>query len=180
MDFFDLINRRESVRAYLEKDVEIEKIEKIIEAARVSPSACNSQPWKFIVVNNKEIVDKLKKSIYDPLIGMNKFALTVPTFIIVVGEKRNLTSKVGEIVKKKDFTSIDIGIACEHICLAAAELGIGTCMIGWFKEKGIKELLDIPKNREIHLVISLGYHENKESRKKVRKETNKIVSYNRY
>lgn len=180
MHFFDLVNNRESVRNYLDIEVEKEKIHKIIEGARVAPSACNAQPWKFVIVDNKDIVEDLRRSIYDPLIGMNKFALTAPVFIVVVGEKRNLTSKVGELIKKKDFTSIDIGIACEHICLGAAELGLGTCMIGWFKEKSIKELLEIPKNKEVHLIISLGYQQNKEPRKKVRKGLEQIVSYNKY
>ena len=139
MNFFELINKRESVRGYLNKPVEREKIEKIINCARLSPSACNAQPWKFVVVNDKNIVEKVAKKLYDPLVsGINKFALTAPVFIVVVGEKRNLTSKIGSIVKHKDYTSMDIGIACENICLAATELGLGTCMMGWFKEKDIK------------------------------------------
>ena len=75
---------------------------------------------------------------------------------------------------------MDIGIACENICLAATELGLGTCMMGWFKEKDIKKILEIPDKKEVHLVISLGYYENKEPRKKVRKEINEIFSYNKY
>ena len=178
MNFFELINKRESVRGYLDKPVEKEKIEKIIECARLSPSACNAQPWKFVVVNDKDILEKVAKKLYDPLVsGINKFALT---FIVVVGEKRNLASKIGSIVKNKDYTSMDIGIACENICLAATELGLGTCMMGWFKEKDIKKILEIPDKKEVHLVISLGYYENKEPRKKVRKEINEIFSYNKY
>lgn len=180
MDFFTLINKRESVRGYLDTQVEREKIIKIIEAARVAPSACNAQPWKFVVVNDKEITREVAKNLYEPMIGLNKFALTAPVFIVVVGEKRNLTSKMGELIKKKDYTSIDIGIASEHICLAATELGLGTCMMGWFKEKEIKKLLNINKNKEIHLVISLGYYDEKEPRNKVRKPIEEILSFNEY
>ena len=170
MSFFELINKRESVRGYLDKPDEREKIEKIIECARLSTSSSFLPKWY-----------KISKNLYDPLIGgINKFALTAPVFIVVVGEKRNLTSKIGSVVKNKDYTSMDIGIACENICLAATELGLGTCMMGWFKEKGIKKILEIPDKKEIHLVISLGYHENKEPRKKVRKEINEIFSYNKY
>ena len=75
---------------------------------------------------------------------------------------------------------MDIGIASEHICLAATELGLGTCMMGWFNEKEIKSLLNIPKNREVNLVISIGYYDNKPPRKKVRKKFEEIVSYNRF
>lgn len=180
MDFFNLIKKRESIRNYLNKSVEREKIIKIIEAARIAPSACNAQPWKFVVVDEKKVVEELSKKLYDPMVGLNKFALTAPAFIVVVGEKRNITSKIGELIKRKDYTSIDIGIASEHICLAATELGLGTCMMGWFKEKEIKKLLNIPISKEVHLVISLGYYDNKEPRNKVRKAIDDIISFNEY
>lgn len=180
MDFFSLIKKRESVRAYINKTVEREKIIRIIETARLAPSACNAQPWKFVVVDDEKVRAELSKKLYDPRIGLNKFALTAPVFIVVVGEKRNLTSKVGELIKKKDYTSMDIGIASEHICLAATELGIGTCMMGWFDEKGIKKVLNITMNKEVHIVISLGYYEDKEPRKKIRKSVDEIISFNEY
>lgn len=180
MDFFELINKRQSDRGYLDKNVDREIIEKIIESARLAPSACNSQPWTFVVADDKDICEKIAKSVYDPLIGINKFALTSPVFIVVVAEKRNITSGVGGFIKGADYTSIDIGIACEHICLAAAELGLGTCMMGWFKEKAIKEILEIPKNREVKLVISLGYVKNENTRKKVRKDISEVLKYNNY
>ncbi|MGG7176695.1 nitroreductase family protein [Clostridium paraputrificum] len=180
MSFFDLVNRRQSVRSYSEAKVEREIIEKIIGGARVAPSACNSQPWKFIIVDDSEVKEELVKSIYDPLIGMNKFALTAPVFIVVVAEKRNLVSGVGAKIKGMDYTSLDIGIACEHICLGATELGLGTCMIGWFKEKGVKDTLSIPRNREVKLIISLGYGQSDEVRGKIRKEQKEIISYNNY
>lgn len=114
------------------------------------------------------------------MIGINKFAITSPAFIVVVREKRNLTSKMGELIKKKDYTSMDIGIASEHLCLAATELGLGTCMMGWFKEKNIKKLINIPTNKEIHLVISLGYYDEKVTRRKIRKNIDEIYSFNKY
>lgn len=180
MDFFSLIEKRESVRGYLDKAVEREKIIKIIEAARLAPSACNAQPWKFVIVDDEKTKEEVSKKLYDSRIGLNKFALTAPVFIAIIGEKRNLTSKMGELIKRKDYTSMDIGITSEHICLAATELGLGTCMMGWFEEKGIKKILNIPMNKEIHLVISLGYYENKEPRKKIRKSIDEIVSFNEY
>ena len=180
MNFKQLINERESIRSYSDKPVEREKIEECIEAARLAPSACNSQPWKFVVVDEGDYLNEIKKVIYDPVIGINKFALGCQCFIVVVSEKRNITSKIGAVVKGKDYTSLDIGISSEHICLAATNMGLGTCMIGWFKEKEIKELLGIPKNREIPLIIAVGYYESKGTRKKVRKELTEIISYNKY
>ena len=140
MNFFDLVSKRQSDRGYLDKKVDRELIEKIIEGARLAPSACNAQPWKFIVVDDENKKQSLVKGLYDPLVGLNKFAIEAPVFIVVVGEKRNLVSGIGQKIKGMDYTSLDIGIACEHICLGAAELGLGTCMMGWFKEKLIKEL----------------------------------------
>lgn len=180
MDFFSLVEKRESIRGYLNKPVEREKIIKILETARLAPSACNAQPWKFVVVDDEKVRGKVAEKLYEPMIGLNKFALTAPVFIIVIGEKRNLTSKMGELIKRKDYTSMDIGIASEHICLAATELELGTCMMGWFDEKGIKRLLNIPMNKEVHLVISLGYFEDKLPRNKVRKSIDEIVSFNEY
>lgn len=180
MDFFELINKRQSDRGYIDKAVDREDIKKIIECARLAPSACNSQPWTFVIADDKEICEKIAKSVYDPLIGINKFALTASVFIVVVAEKRNLTSGIGSIVKGADYTSLDIGIASEHICLGAAEIGLGTCMMGWFKEKNIKEVLNIPKNREVKLVISLGYVQNEKTRKKVRKDIDEILRFNKY
>lgn len=180
MDFLKLVNTRESTRVYLDKKVERENLEKCIEAARLAPSACNSQPWRFIVVDEGNMVESIRKTIYDPLIKMNKFALEAPAFIVAVFEKPNITSKIGGMIKGKDFTILDVGMACEHICLEATEQGLGTCMIGWFKEKEIKTLLNIPKDKTIALVISIGYPKSESPRKKVRKDLMDILSYNKY
>lgn len=180
MSFKELVNLRESTRAYMDKKVEREQLEICIEAARMAPSACNSQPWKFILIDDEKSVEDVAKMVYDPVIRMNKFALEAPAFIVVVLEKPNITSKIGGIIKGKDYSVTDIGIATEHICLAAAEQGLGTCIIGWFKEREIKEYLKIPKGKEVPLVITIGYPKNKEVRKKVRKDLKDIMSYNQY
>ncbi|SHH59325.1 Nitroreductase [Clostridium collagenovorans DSM 3089] len=180
MEFLELVKLRESVRGYIDKKVEEEKILKCIEAARLAPSACNSQPWKFVVVNDKEILSEIKNKIYDSVIGINKFVLTAPVIIAVVGEKRNLTSAIGSSIKKKDYTSMDVGIAVEHLCLQATELGLGTCIIGWFKNEEIKKALGIPKNRDIELIVSLGYNNNENPREKKRKNIEDIVAFNKY
>ncbi|MEG0371201.1 MAG: nitroreductase family protein [Clostridium sp.] len=179
MDFRDLIKKRESIRGYRDEKVERDKIEICIEAARLAPSACNSQPWRFIAVDNETKVREMAKLIYDPLAGgINKFALTSPCFIVIIGQKRNIASSIGELLKHKDYTSIDIGIATEHICLQATDIGLGTCIIGWFKEEKIKNILNIPKSSRIELIVSLGYYENKVVRNKVRKKLSDILVYN--
>jgi nitroreductase len=174
-EFFGLINERQSCRKYSERQVEKEKLLKCIEAARVAPSACNSQPWHFIVVNNKELSPKVAECLQDKI--MNKFTSECPAFIVVVEESGNLTSRAGALIKHQDYRSIDIGIAVEHICLAATEQNLGTCILGWFNEKQLKGLLNINKLKRIKLVIAIGYPKDDNVRNKVRKTINEISTF---
>ncbi|MCK4886841.1 MAG: nitroreductase family protein [Planctomycetes bacterium] len=180
MNFLELANKRFSVRDYKQTPVAKVDIEKCIQAARLAPSACNSQPWKFIVIDEPQLKNKVAENAFKSLISMNKFAFKAPVLIIITAEKQKLTAKIGNIVKKKDFRLFDIGIAAEHFCLQAAELGLGTCMLGWFNEKKLKKLLSIPTSRTIELMISVGYSESDSIPKKNRKELNQILTYNSY
>jgi nitroreductase len=179
MKFIDLVQSRQSNRRYEEKPVEREKIERCIEAARLAPSACNSQPWKFIIVDEPELRAKVARETYNNVAPFNKFALQAPVVIVIVMEKPTVISQIGGRIKSRDFFLYDIGITAEHFCLQAAEEGIGTCMIGWFNEKPLKQLLKIPAKREVGLIITLGYPADKQ-RIKIRKTTDKICSYNSY
>lgn len=181
MNFSDLIKIRQSVRNYSDKAVEKEKIEKCLEAARLAPSASNSQPWKYIVVDDKELKNKVAKTTFDKLVRFNKFAVQAPVIIVIVLEKPKIITQIGGEIKKREFPLIDIGISAEHFCLQAAELGLGTCMIGWFDQKRIQELLNIPKKKTIGLLITLGYAPDDYAlRKKIRKAKSKVVEYNKY
>ena len=181
MKFYDLAIERQSVRKYKDSKVERDKIEKCIEAARIAPSACNSQPWKFIVVDDEELRLEVAKATYNQVIAFNKFAKNAPVMVVITLEKPKFVAQVGKTVKDRDFPLIDIGIAAEHFCLQATELGLGTCMIGWFNEKKVKSLLNIPDKKRIGLMISLGYPvDDYKQRKKIRKEFGDIVAYNEY
>ena len=180
MDFLELVNKRFSVRNYKQTPVAKADIEKCIQSARLAPSACNSQPWKFIVIDEPTLKDKVAEIGFKSLIGMNQFVFNAPALILITAEKQNFTAKIGNIVKKKDFRLFDIGIAAEHFCLQAAELGLGTCMLGWFNEKKIKKLLSIPTSRTIELIISVGYSESNSIPQKTRKDLNQILAYNSY
>ena len=181
MTFQELINMRQSVRKYQIKPVEQEKIELIVEAVRIAPSASNSQPWKLIIVDEPELKDKVAQSTFSKTISFNKFALQAPVLAVLVIEKSKLITQIGGRIKNIEYTQIDIGIAAEHFCLQAAELGLGTCMIGWFDENKIKQLLKIPEKRKIGLVITLGYpSEGYKLRQKIRKPTSEICGFNRY
>jgi nitroreductase len=152
-DTLDLINSRQSDRKYSDKPVEKEKLERIIEAARMAPSACNAQPWKFIVVTDPELVLKIADAASAKLIGMNSFVAQAPAIMVIVREKPNMSSKVGATIKNKDYSLIDIGIATENICLQAKAEQLGSCIIGWFDERQIKKLLKIPKSKRVELII---------------------------
>lgn len=180
MPFIDLVKHRRSVRKYSSNPVAKELIEQCIEAARLSPSACNAQPWKFIVVDDALLKDKVAKETYGVLDSFNKFTQQAPVIIVIVSENPNVTSRMGTFIKKIEFPLIDIGIAAEHFCLQATELGLGTCMIGWFNEKSIKELLKIPKQRKVALVITLGYPIEDKIIPKKRKDLSTICSFNKY
>lgn len=177
MDFLELVNKRQSDRRYLPNDVEKEKLERILECGRLAPSACNSQPWHFVVVTDKGLRNEVGEAAQG--LGMNKFAIQAPVIIVVVEERPNLSSMAGGIAKNKHFPLIDIGIATEHICLAAAEEGIGSCIMGWFDEKRIKKALNIPRTKRVLLLISLGYTDGKH-REKIRKQTSEVISYDTY
>jgi nitroreductase len=148
-----------------------------IEAARMAPSACNAQPWKFIVVDEPEIKTQLANAIAG--IGMNKFAFDAVAIVAIVLEKPNVMSKIGSVLKGKEYTLMDIGIAATHFCLQATELGLGTCIIGWFDEKKARKLLQIPNKKRIPLLLTVGYSTD-ELRKKQRKELNVMYSSNKY
>jgi nitroreductase len=178
--FQSLVKNRQSDRGYINKHIEKEKLERILDAARLSPSACNAQPWKFIVVDNPEIKNKLADTTSSKILGMNHFTKQAPIHIVIVLEGGNFNSKFGSLVKQKNLPLIDIGIAAEHICLAATSEGIGSCMIGWFDEAEVKKLLNIPRSKRPILIITLGYPAKPETREKRRKETYEVVSYNRY
>jgi nitroreductase len=180
MKFIELASKRYSVRSYSDKPVEREKIMRCIEAARFSPSACNSQPWHFVIVDEKELKDRIAKETVMSLSGMNKFTLEAPVMAVIVIEKKTISSTIGSFLKGKDFSLIDIGIAAEHFCLQAAEEGLGTCMLGWFDEKAVKKFLNIPNSRHIGLLISLGYPANEDNKSKSRKNIEEIHSFNSY
>ena len=170
---------RQSDRKYSEKAVEKEKLERIVEAGRMSPSACNAQPWKFIIVTEPRLVKEVAEAASAKLLGMNSFVAQAPVQIVIVREKPNFSSKVGATIKNKDYSLIDIGIAAENICLQAEAEGLGSCIIGWFDEKMLRKILTIPGSKRVELIITLGYSLS-DQREKRRKPADETVSYNKY
>lgn len=177
-DLLSLIKQRQSDRAYdPERPVEQEKLDYVLEAARLAPSACNAQPWTFVVVTDPSLRRQLASAISD--MGMNHFSYQAPILIVMVQEAPNFTSRAGGWIKNKHYPDTDLGIAAAHLTLAAAEQGLGSCILGWFDEKKVRTLLEIPASRRPLLIISLGYSKQP-LRPKKRKPLSEMVSYNRY
>ncbi len=177
MTIKEIIEKRQSNRKYKEDAIEHEKVIQCIQAAHLAPSACNAQAWKFVVVDEPTIKEQVAMAAND--MGMNKFVLQAPVIIAVVLERANFTSAIGSTIKQKDYTMIDIGIAVENICLQATELGLGSCIVGWFNEHKVKKILQIPRTKRVPLLITLGYSDDMQ-RTKIRKKIEEIYSFNKY
>lgn len=180
MEFQNLVNQRYSVRAYRPDSVPEKALAACLEAARLAPSACNAQPWSFVVIDDPELKERTAAETLLSFTKMNRWAAQAPVIVAVVAERPNWSSQAGAALKNKPFWLVDIGIAAEHFCLQAADLGLGTCMLGWFDESAVKRLLKIPRGKRVPLLITLGYPVEKESREKQRKETSAMAFFNRY
>ena len=172
MSFFELINKRQSCRSFDTEPVDDKLLKQIIEAARLSPSACNSQPWFFTVANGDK-AKSIAPCVQD--MGMNKFASDCPAFIVISETRANLKERVGQRFGEREFSSIDIGLATAHLCLAASELGLSTCILGWLNEEKIKKIINT--DNRIRLVIAVGYAKTDEIRDKKRKDTDEISRF---
>jgi len=179
--FLELVQQRQSDRKYTGKPVEPEKLQRCLEAARLAPSASNSQPWTFVVVNEPALVKKVGKAAMGPLMSFNKFVPQAPVIVAIVMEKPKMITELGGRIKDKEYPLMDVGIAAGHFCLQAADEGLGSCMLGWFDEKKVQELLQVPREKNIPLLITLGYTpDNYKHRKKIRKKYERVVKFNRY
>ncbi len=177
-NFLELVNKRYSIRDYVDKPVERDKLDLCLEAARVAPSACNSQPWKFVVVDDVNLKNELCAKIFSGIYSMNKFVKKAPVLLAVVSEKGSFVARVGAQLRDTRYYLIDIGIAVEHFVLQATELGLGTCWIGWFNEREAKKVLNIPYDKRIDIIVSVGYSEQ-QKRQKVRQTLDQISWYNK-
>ncbi len=165
----------------MSKEIEADKLQRCIEAARLAPSASNSQPWSFIVVDDSELKDKVAKLTFDQVITFNKFVIQAPVLVVFIIEKPKMITRIGGFIKKIEYPKIDIGISSQNFCMQATEEGLGTCMLGWFKEAPIKKLLNIPTDKKIGLIVSVGYApEDYRLREKSRKSYEEVVRYNGY
>ena len=159
MTLLDLIIKRKSCRKFdPTRSVEPEKIQLCLEAARLAPSACNSQPWTFIAIDEPGLKSRLvEETLASGLYKMNAFCREATVIVAVVSERMRLWATAGSQARNTRYYLIDIGIAGEHFALQAEELGLATCWLGWFDEKAVKRLLKVPRGKHIDVMIALGY-----------------------
>ena len=179
MNFLELANRRQSVRRYEPgRRIPREILDRCLEAARLAPSACNSQPWSFVVVDDPAKVRELAEAActHSPY-GMNRFVADASALVAVATEKMKLAARLGAQFRGVQYSLVDIGIACEHLVLQAAEEGLGSCWLGWFNEGAVKQRLGIPRDKKVDLLICLGYAADSRPREKIRRSLDDVRRY---
>ena len=175
-----IIRSRRSVRRFLPQKVEPAKLIAVIEAARLAPSACNVQPWRFVVVDDPATLAALAGRALGGAVS-NAFAREAPALIAVCAQLNLVTNRLAEWYKGINYHHIDIGIAGEHLVLRAQELGLGTCWLGWFNAGAVKTLLHIPQAIKVLALIAVGYYETAALPPQAgKKPLNEIMFWNRY
>ena len=174
MNFTEIANKRQSCRKYnAGKAVETEKLNAILESARLSPSACNGQPY-HITVCRGEAANEVAKAVMG--MGMNKFAADAPILLVISEEDYVASAAFGAKVKGNDYRSIDIGILAAYITAEATSQGLSTCILGWLDDKKIRESCGLSK--PVRLVITLGYAADDDKlREKKRKDLSDFITY---
>jgi nitroreductase len=167
LNVFEAVRTRRSIRKYADKPVEKEKLAKVLEAARLSPSACNNQPWHFIAVTDKAVREKL-----GPAYNRDWFAKT-PVIIVACAMPLAAWSRKD----KEEYWKVDAAIAMQNLILVAHELGLGTCWIGAFNENKVKEALNIPEKVRVVAITPLGYPAEQKGPVTERKPMEEIVHY---
>ena len=152
----DAIAQRVSCRAYQPTPVPEAHLMLILEAARLAPSACNQQPWRFAVVRNLDLRRRIVEDGFLPGIKMT-WAIDAPVHVVIGMERSFMTHQLAASVSGVNYPWVDIGIAGEHLVLAATELGLGTCWIGWIRPRVVAKIVDWPSSVKPVVVITVGY-----------------------
>ena len=174
MNFTQIAQTRQSCRSYdASREVEQEKLNAILESARLAPSACNAQPYKITVCRG-EAAKKVAGAVQG--MGMNKFASDAPVLLVLSEQPYNATAALGAKVKKNDYRSIDIGIMTAYLTAEATAQGLSTCILGWLDDAAIRKICDL--DAPVRLVITLGYAKADDKlRQKKRKDLTELVAY---
>ena len=178
--FQQLVSGRRSIRRYLPKPVEREKLAACLEAARLAPSAENSQSWRFLVIDDPDLKTQFAREAFTGIYAMTKFAAEAPVLVLVLANLNFMADRLGSRIQGVPFFMIDIGIAGEHFVLQAEELGLGTCWVGWFSVRKARKFFKIPRKYKIVSILTLGYYDKKPSREQKRKPLEEIAWFNKF
>ena len=171
MDFLAIAQTRQSCRAYDEtRIIEQEKLDAILEAARLSPSACNGQPYRITLCSGESAKQVAAATMG---LGINKFAAQAPCLLVISEMPYVKSAAMGAKIKNNDYRSIDIGIVAAYITAEATAQGLGSCILGWFDDQKIRSVCGL--EHPVRLVITLGYAKDETVRKKKRKDLNELV-----
>jgi nitroreductase len=173
-NFMSLCERRQSCRKYADRPVEREKLMACMEAARLAPSACNSQPWHFYLVSEPGIVKKVAMATQEA--DANPTMDTAKAFVVITEEYAKLAPTIRGLIDSQYYAHGDVGAAAAIICFEAEDQGLGSCILGSFNREKICRALDIPQEKRIRLVVALGYPENSAVREKARKKMEEILT----
>lgn len=182
MELEKAIATRRSVRKFADKPVERNKINACLEAARLAPSACNSQPWHYIVIDDPQVKEKFCTEVFNGVYNISKWVANAPVIVAVVSDRGNFTSRIGNFFRRTEFYLVDQGISGEHFVLRAHDLGLGTCWIGWFNSDKAEQFFKLPKGKKIEHLFAVGYPSDTAASDKPhpRKPFEEMVSYNKY
>lgn len=197
----EIIKKRGSVRRYLPAKIAREIINTLLEAARWAPSSQNTQSWRYIVIDDENILQKFREIAFSGLARPNRWIEKAPCIILACCDKRVFGAKKGEVGRKLlaklapdefKYLEIDVAISMEHLVLQATELGLGTCWVGWFNKGRVRKFFKLPRGVEPLFLTPIGYQDfgseelkyeklvSKVSKSKTRKEMNEIAFFNRF
>ena len=157
MTFLELARRRHSLRRYDPRPVPREVLDRCCEAARLAPSACNGQPWRFVLADRDPLRARLGEAAFSGPHRMNRFALDAPVLVVLAETPLPWTARLGAFFQGVPFSLSDAAIAGEHFVLQAEEEGLGTCWLGWFDASGVARVLNLPRSERPLFLLAAGY-----------------------
>lgn len=173
-----LIRSRRSIRRFKPEPVERGRISACLEAARLAPSAENAQPWRFVVVDEPVLKERLAEAAFSGIYRMTRFAAQAPVLVVVLASLDLVAHKIGRHIQGTQYYLIDIGIAGEHFVLRAEEEGLATCWIGWFNARRVRKLLGVPRRYKIVAMVAVGIAASRPPADAKRRPLDAIVGWN--
>ncbi len=173
-----LIQKRRTIRKYQDRPVEREKILRCIEAARLGPSAENVQPWRFIILDDPALRERVARKAFSGIYFTTRWAIKAPVLVVILAKLDVITNRIGAYLQNCQFYLLDIGAAVQQMALQALELDIGTSWLGWFNGKKVRRELNIPDKYHVVAMMSMGHIERWPRHEKPRRTMEEIAWFN--